>query len=207
MARSGMTDQDRYENLLAEISGRSGASAELSRDAATHVLCVLGERISSGVMEALMADLPSRLAERVRECEGPVHEAGSFGKPEFFRRVEQRLGPVNPEAIVQAVFESLLEQLPEQTAAKVSDQLPPELRVYWHAPKIMETVDRYGVFMADLAAIGAERADQVVCYCGGGISATEALFLLHRLGHARLALYDASMAEWARDESLPIERG
>ena len=60
---------------------------------------------------------------------------------------------------------------------------------------------------ARLAAIGAERSDRVVCYCGGGISATEALFLLHRLGHANLALYDASMAEWARDETLPIERG
>jgi thiosulfate/3-mercaptopyruvate sulfurtransferase len=32
------------------------------------------------------------------------------------------------------------------------------------------------------------------------------VFLLHRLGHANLALYDGSMAEWARDESLPIER-
>jgi thiosulfate/3-mercaptopyruvate sulfurtransferase len=60
---------------------------------------------------------------------------------------------------------------------------------------------------ARLGAIGADRADRVVCYCGGGISATEALFLLHRLGHQKLALYDASMAEWARDEALPIERG
>jgi thiosulfate/3-mercaptopyruvate sulfurtransferase len=60
---------------------------------------------------------------------------------------------------------------------------------------------------ARLAAIGAGRADRVVCYCGGGISATEALFLLHRLGHRNLALYDASMAEWARDQTLPIERG
>jgi thiosulfate/3-mercaptopyruvate sulfurtransferase len=58
-----------------------------------------------------------------------------------------------------------------------------------------------------LAAIGAGGAERVVCYCGGGISATEALFLLHRLGHRNLALYDASMAEWARDETLPIERG
>ena len=57
-----------------------------------------------------------------------------------------------------------------------------------------------------LAAIGADRADQVLCYCGGGISATMGLFLLHRLGHDNLSLYDASMSEWARDESLPIER-
>jgi thiosulfate/3-mercaptopyruvate sulfurtransferase len=55
-------------------------------------------------------------------------------------------------------------------------------------------------------ALGADRAERIVCYCGGGISATMGLFLLHRLGYDNLALYDASMAEWARDESLPIER-
>ncbi|HZA66821.1 MAG TPA: sulfurtransferase [Geminicoccaceae bacterium] len=57
-----------------------------------------------------------------------------------------------------------------------------------------------------LGAIGADRAERIVCYCGGGISATMGLFLLHRLGYDNLALYDASMAEWARDESLPIAR-
>jgi len=56
-------------------------------------------------------------------------------------------------------------------------------------------------------ALDTPAAEQIVCYCGGGISATEGLFLLHRLGCTNLALYDASMAEWARDESLPIERG
>jgi thiosulfate/3-mercaptopyruvate sulfurtransferase len=56
-------------------------------------------------------------------------------------------------------------------------------------------------------AIGADRAERIVCYCGGGISATMGLFLLHRLGYDDLSLYDASMAEWARDETLPIERG
>ncbi len=158
MARSGMTDQDRYEDLLAEVSGRSGASAELARDAATQVVCVLAERVSSGAIDVLIAEVPPRLAEQVRQCGAPVdepHDAGSFGKAEFFRRVEQRLGPVNPEAIVQAVFEALLEQLPNRTAEKISDQLSPDLRAYWHAPQIMETVDRYGVFLADLAAIGA----------------------------------------------------
>ena len=58
-----------------------------------------------------------------------------------------------------------------------------------------------------LATLGAPAAERIVCYCGGGISATMGLFLLHRLGYDNLALYDASMAEWARDESLPIERG
>ncbi len=47
----------------------------------------------------------------------------------------------------------------------------------------------------------------VVAYCGGGISATVSLFLLHQLGYTDLTLYDGSMGEWAHDSDLPIETG
>ena len=47
----------------------------------------------------------------------------------------------------------------------------------------------------------------VVAYCGGGISATVGLFLLHQLGYTDLTLYDGSMGEWAHDPALPIETG
>lgn len=56
-------------------------------------------------------------------------------------------------------------------------------------------------------AAGISPDKQVIAYCGGGISATVDLFLLHQLGFRDLTLYDGSMGEWARDESLPIERG
>jgi len=55
-------------------------------------------------------------------------------------------------------------------------------------------------------AVGVDKAERIIAYCGGGISATVDLFMLHQLGHDQLALYDASMGEWASDESLPIER-
>ena len=58
---------------------------------------------------------------------------------------------------------------------------------------------------AKFAAQGVTRDKRVICYCGGGISATIDLFLLHQLGHDALTLYDGSMGEWARDPSLPIE--
>jgi thiosulfate/3-mercaptopyruvate sulfurtransferase len=57
------------------------------------------------------------------------------------------------------------------------------------------------------AAQGIGSDKRVVAYCGGGISATIDLFLLHRLGHDKLTLYDGSMGEWAKDASLPIETG
>lgn len=60
---------------------------------------------------------------------------------------------------------------------------------------------------AKFAAKGISKDKMVVCYCGGGISATIDLFMLHQLGYDRLALYDASMGEWAKDASLPIETG
>jgi len=55
------------------------------------------------------------------------------------------------------------------------------------------------------AGVGKDR--HVIAYCGGGISATVDLFLLHQLGFDDLTLYDGSMGEWARDSALPIEKG
>lgn len=52
---------------------------------------------------------------------------------------------------------------------------------------------------------GADPEAAVICYCGGGIAATLDAFLLYQLGHERIAVYDASMSEWARDPDLPIE--
>lgn len=60
---------------------------------------------------------------------------------------------------------------------------------------------------AKFAAQGITRDKRVVAYCGGGISATIDLFQLHRLGYTDITLYDGSMGEWAKDESLPIETG
>jgi thiosulfate/3-mercaptopyruvate sulfurtransferase len=57
------------------------------------------------------------------------------------------------------------------------------------------------------AAQGFSRDKRVIAYCGGGISATIDLFMLHRLGYDKLTLYDGSMGEWAKDPSLPIETG
>ncbi|TCZ58537.1 sulfurtransferase [Roseicella aquatilis] len=59
---------------------------------------------------------------------------------------------------------------------------------------------------ASAAAVGADPSKRILLYCGGGIAATLDAFLLHQLGYQDIAVYDASMSEWARDESLPIER-
>ena len=62
-----------------------------------------------------------------------------------------------------------------------------------------------GDALAKFAAAGVAPDKRVIAYCGGGISATIDLFLLHQLGFDDLTLYDGSMGEWAKDPSLPIE--
>jgi thiosulfate/3-mercaptopyruvate sulfurtransferase len=60
---------------------------------------------------------------------------------------------------------------------------------------------------ARFADVGADPSKRILLYCGGGIAATLDAFLLHQLGYRDIAVYDASMSEWAKDEALPIERG
>lgn len=71
----------------------------------------------------------------------------------------------------------------------------------------------HGFFKEDAAlrraldAKGLLDSPQVIAYCGGGISATVDAFACLLLGHTDVAVYDGSMAEWVRDESLPMETG
>ena len=58
-----------------------------------------------------------------------------------------------------------------------------------------------------LNAKGLLPAPQVISYCGGGISATIDAFACLLCGKEEVAVYDGSMAEWVRDESLPMETG
>ena len=58
---------------------------------------------------------------------------------------------------------------------------------------------------AGFKAAGAYPDKRILNYCGGGIAATLDAFLQHQLGYTNIAVYDASMSEWAKDESLPIE--
>ena len=54
---------------------------------------------------------------------------------------------------------------------------------------------------------GALEAQRAIVYCGGGISATMDAMALHLAGHRNIAIYDGSMSEWVKDESLPLKLG
>jgi thiosulfate/3-mercaptopyruvate sulfurtransferase len=58
-----------------------------------------------------------------------------------------------------------------------------------------------------LAGTGMLDAERVITYCGGGISATIDAFACLLVGKEQVAVYDGSMSEWVRDESLPLKTG
>ncbi len=58
-----------------------------------------------------------------------------------------------------------------------------------------------------LEAKGLLEAERVIAYCGGGISATIDALACLLVGKEEVAVYDGSMSEWVRDESLPMTLG
>lgn len=75
----------------------------------------------------------------------------------------------------------------------------------------VDTVDANNVYRSDteLRRLFAAplSAPRVIAYCGGGIAACADILVLTMLGHRDARLYDASLSEWARDASLPMQTG
>ena len=54
---------------------------------------------------------------------------------------------------------------------------------------------------------GALGKSRVICYCGGGISATMDALALTLVGYRNIAVYDDLLLEWVLDPALPMELG
>jgi thiosulfate/3-mercaptopyruvate sulfurtransferase len=55
------------------------------------------------------------------------------------------------------------------------------------------------------AALGADRAIPLVCYCGSGVTACANLLALERAGIAGGLLYEGSYSDWSEDATNPVE--
>jgi thiosulfate/3-mercaptopyruvate sulfurtransferase len=75
-------------------------------------------------------------------------------------------------------------------------------------------VDGHGLFLkpetlrrAFDSALGRVQADQVVCYCGSGVSACHNLLALEHAGLHGAKLYPGSWSEWSSDPARLVEIG
>jgi thiosulfate/3-mercaptopyruvate sulfurtransferase len=54
--------------------------------------------------------------------------------------------------------------------------------------------------------LGLNQADQVVAYCGSGVNAAQAIFVLNLIGRTDAMLYEGSWSDWSRQD-LPVATG
>ncbi len=55
--------------------------------------------------------------------------------------------------------------------------------------------------------MGGRRPDQVVMYCGSGVTACHNLLAMEHAGLTGARLYPGSWSEWSSDPARPIEKG
>ena len=57
------------------------------------------------------------------------------------------------------------------------------------------------------ASVGVVPADQIVCYCGSGVTACHNLLAFEHAGLSGAKLYAGSWSEWSSDPQRPVEKG
>ena len=71
----------------------------------------------------------------------------------------------------------------------------------------LKVLDKTGRFRSneELAAMhNLDRHARIITYCGGGIVASTNAFIMTRLGFTNVAVYTASLQEWAADPTCPM---
>ncbi len=70
---------------------------------------------------------------------------------------------------------------------------------------LMDETGRYRPLGELEERLAGDRDARSITYCGGGIAASANAFIITRLGYKDVAVYTASLQEWAADASLPME--
>ena len=135
--RPANVEQQRTRTLVDRVAGISGIAVEEVPQATVGVLDVLQRHLSGGVARRLESQLPLGVRDWMKDSTKPT-EAGAetFDRSTFFRWVEEalhlegrRVGPV-----VQGVFAAVREQVSEDMARDVANQLPEGLKQLWDHP-------------------------------------------------------------------------
>jgi thiosulfate/3-mercaptopyruvate sulfurtransferase len=69
---------------------------------------------------------------------------------------------------------------------------------------LLDESGRYRPYDELAAMHDRDRDTRAITYCGGGISASSNAFIMTRLGFTNVAVYTASLQEWAADPALPM---
>jgi len=135
----------------------------------------------------------------------PVKQLTPKPRPELIADHDEVLASISNDAVI------LIDTLPEEFYRG-------EMSIYPRPGHITGAVNINGLSLLDmkghllsqnkLAAMHRfDRTSRLITYCGGGIVASTDAFVLTRLGYNNVAVYMASLEEWASDPNNPMETG
>jgi thiosulfate/3-mercaptopyruvate sulfurtransferase len=159
--------------------------------------------------------------ERAAILDGGLSAWTSEGHPlslDSVTRSAKQLTPKSRPALI-ADREEVLASLDDDNVTLI-DTLPEEfyrgdIAIYarpGHIPGALnidglKVFDKTGRFRSDEELTAMHNIDpntRVITYCGGGIVASTNAFILTRLGFTNVAVYTASLQEWAADPTCPM---
>lgn len=133
-------------------------------------------------------------------------------------RPAKQLAPVLRPALI-ANHDEVLAAM-DDAAVRIIDSMPVEhfrgeMALYGrpgHIPgasnvSVLTLTDESGRYkpLDELAALfDGDRERRTITYCGGGIAASSVAFVMTRLGYTDVAVYTASLQEWAADAGNPL---
>ena len=137
--------------------------------------------------------------------EQPARTLTPAPRPELIADRDEVMAAIDDDAVV------IIDVLPE---AHYSGEMafyarPGHVRSATNIP-VQALTDESGRYrpLDELAALfeGGRNA-RYITYCGGGIAASSSAFIMSRLGFTDVAVYTASLQEWAADPANPMETG
>lgn len=168
-------------DFVEDIRSSADVSTEQAAQAATAVLCTLGQRISGGQALDVLERLPESARQLAASCDiHREHPAQRFDRAEFVRRVEQHLSwrPHDSERVIRAVLDAVRTRLSSTEVRDVESELPADILALWRMPSGAE---RSRILMEDLGTIGTRKpvpvqraAEAVLCTLEQRLSGGEA---------------------------------
>jgi thiosulfate/3-mercaptopyruvate sulfurtransferase len=132
----------------------------------------------------------------------PVKRLTPAPRPELIADRDEVLAAIDDGAV------SLIDTLPEafyrgeQTLYARPGHIPGASNIC--AMDLLDESGRYRPRDALAAMHDGDRNARTITYCGGGIMASSSAFVMTRLGFTDVAVYTASLQEWAADPANPL---
>jgi thiosulfate/3-mercaptopyruvate sulfurtransferase len=132
----------------------------------------------------------------------PAQRLTAAPRPELIADRDEVLAAIDNDAV------SLIDALPEShyrgdmVLYERTGHIPGASNI--PASELLDESGRYRPHDELAALLNGDRNARAITYCGGGISASSNAFIMTRLGFTDVAVYIASLQEWAADFDNPL---